>query len=80
MDASAVQRRVQRTIGECRALGIEPGARTVAEIMVDEDVTAHKYEDFSSELAIAFVEYENAAVRALTPLTIVPPASDRRSA
>jgi len=80
MDALAIHRRVERTIRECRALGIKPDARTVAEIMVDDDVTINKYEDLSSERAIAFVEYEKAAARALTRLTVVPPASDRRSA
>jgi hypothetical protein len=39
-------RRVERTIQECRMLGIEADPRTVAEIMVDDDVTAHRYEDF----------------------------------
>jgi hypothetical protein len=80
MDGLAIHGRVARTIRECRALGIEPDARTVAEIIVDDDVTAGKYEDLSSERAIAFVEYERAAVRALTRLTLVPPASHRRSA
>lgn len=78
METLATHQRVGRTIRECRALGIEPDARTVAEIMVDDDVTARKYEEFSSERAIAFVEYENAAARALTRLTVVPPVSSKR--
>lgn len=61
MDA-AIQRRVERTISECRTLGIHPNARTVAEIMVDEDITAHRYERTSSKLAIALAQYEQAAV------------------
>jgi hypothetical protein len=78
MENLITHQRVERTIRECRALGIEPDARTVAEIMVDDDVTAHKYENFSTALAIAFVEYENAAARALTRLTVVPPRSSKR--
>jgi hypothetical protein len=34
MEALGTHRRVKRTIRECRMLGIEPDARTVAEIMV----------------------------------------------
>jgi hypothetical protein len=78
METLATHQRVARTIRECRALGIEPDARTIAEIMVDDDVMADKYGDLSSERAIAFVEYEKAAARALTRLTIVPPASSKR--
>ena len=50
---------------ECRALGIEPDARTIAEIMVDDDVTVGRYEDFSDEWTVAFETYEQAAERAL---------------
>ena len=50
---------------ECRALGIEPDARTIAEIMVDDDVTVGRYEDFSDEWTVAFEKYERAAERAL---------------
>jgi hypothetical protein len=80
MDVLPVHRRVERTIRECRALGIKPDSRTVAEIMIDDDMTAGKYEDSSPEFVAAFLEYENAAARALTRLTVVPPAWDRKSA
>jgi hypothetical protein len=66
MEELTTYRRVARTIRECRALGIEPDARTVAEIMIDDDVTAHKYGELSSERAFALVEYEDAAARVLT--------------
>ena len=59
-------------------LGIEPDARTVAEIMVDDDVTAHLYEDFSTARAIALVRYERAAALALTRRTRVSPLSSKR--
>jgi hypothetical protein len=52
-------------ISECRALGIEPDARTIAEIMVDDDVTLGRYEDFSEEWDFAFEAYEQAAERTL---------------
>ena len=52
-------------IRECRALGIEPDPRTVAEIMVDDDVTGNAYENFSGEWHAAFAEYEKAAGRAM---------------
>jgi hypothetical protein len=71
-------RRVDRTIEECRMLGIEPDARSVAEIMVDDDVTAHRYEDFSSARARALVEYERAAALALALRTGVTPLSSKR--
>lgn len=71
-------RRVERTIQECRMLGIEPEARTVAEIMVDDDVTSHRYEDFSAARAIALVEYERAATLALSRRTGVSPPSSKR--
>jgi hypothetical protein len=80
MEVLPLHRRVERTIRECRALGIEPDSRTVAEIMIDDDVTAEKYEDSSPEFVAAFLEYENAAARALTRLTVVPPVSDQKSA
>jgi hypothetical protein len=75
MDDLAVQRRVERTIHECRAFDIEPDARTVAEIMVDEDSASAEYEPLSAERALVFVEYEKAAARALRRLKL-----DRRSA
>src|SRR6266545_4417792 len=37
MDVLAIRRRVEHTIHMCRAFDIEPDARTVAEIMADED-------------------------------------------
>jgi len=43
--------------------------------MLDDDVTAHKYENFSAARTIAFVEYEKAAARALRRLRL-----NRRSA
>jgi hypothetical protein len=63
--------RVERMIFECRALDIEPDARTIAEIMVDDDVTVGRYEDYSDEWSVAFETYERAAARML--------ASERRS-
>ncbi len=71
MDRMTTHLRVERMILECRALSIEPDARTIAEIMVDDDVTVGRYEDFSDEWDVAFGTYERAAERAL--------ASDRRS-
>jgi hypothetical protein len=65
MESLTIQRRVERMIGECRALGIEPEPRTIAEIMVDDDVTRGTYVDFSEEWDIAFEMYEKAAERAL---------------
>ena len=75
MDDLAIRRRVEHTIEICRAFDIEPDARTVAEIMTDEDTLAEKYEPLSPERALAFVEYEKAAARALGRLRV-----DRRSA
>jgi hypothetical protein len=75
MDDLAIRRRVERMIHQCRALDIEPDARTVAEIMVNEDTTAAEYEPLSAERALVFVEYEKAAARALRRLMV-----DRRSA
>jgi hypothetical protein len=54
---------------------METDARTVAEIMTDEDTVAGKYELLSVERAAAFVEYEKAARRALRRLRV-----DRRPA
>jgi hypothetical protein len=78
MEALTTHRRVERTIRECRMLGIEPDARTVAEIMVDDDVTARKYKDFSTARAIAFVEYERAAALTLNRRNAVTPLSSKR--
>jgi len=75
MDDLAIRRRVERTIQMCHAFDIEPDARTVAEIMVDEDTAAAEYEPLSAERALVFVEYEKAAARALRRLRV-----DRRSA
>jgi hypothetical protein len=71
MDDLAIRRRIERTIHMCRALHIEPDARTLAEIMTDEDSGGALYE----ERALAFDEYEKAAAHALRRLRI-----DRRSA
>ena len=65
MDDLAIRRRVAGTIEQCRAFDMEIDARTVAEIMTDEDTVAEKYELLSAERAAAFVEYEKAARRAL---------------
>ena len=65
MDDLAIRRRVEHTIEQCRAFDMEIDARTVAEIMTDEDTVAEKYELLSAERAAAFVEYEKAARRAL---------------
>jgi hypothetical protein len=65
MEGSRTQQRVKRMIRECRALGIDPESRTIAEIMVDDDVTAGKYEDHSPEWGLAFAEYKAAAQREL---------------
>jgi hypothetical protein len=78
MEALTTHRRIERTIKECRLLGIEPDARTVAEIMIDDDVTAHRFEDFSAARAIALVEYERAAALALTRPSGVTPLSSKR--
>jgi hypothetical protein len=75
MDDVAILRRVEHTIQQCRDFNMEFDARTVAEIMTDEDTVAEKYEPLSAERALAFVEYENAAARALGRLRV-----DRRSA
>ena len=75
MDDLAVRRRVERTIQMCHVFDIEPDARTVAEIMADEDTASAKYEPLSAERALVFVEYERAAARALRRLRV-----DRRSA
>lgn len=61
----ATQRRVERMIRECRALGIEPDPRTIAEIMVDDDVTNEKYENWSAEWKAAFADYIKVAERVL---------------
>jgi hypothetical protein len=61
MESLTTQQRVERMIGECRALGIEPEPRTIAEIMVDDDVTRGRYEQFSEEWVVAFEMYEKAA-------------------
>jgi hypothetical protein len=53
MEPSRTQQREQRMIHECRALGIDPDSRTIAEIMVDDDVTAGKYKDHSPEWGLA---------------------------
>ena len=71
MDDLAIRRRVERTIEMSRAFDIEPDARTLAEIMTDEDSGGAVYE----ERALAFDEYEKAAARALRRLRV-----NRRSA
>lgn len=80
MENLATQARVERMIRECRALGIEPDSRTIAEIMVDDDVTAHRYEDFSHEWDASFAEYERAAERALARREASVPWRKRRRA
>ena len=67
MDDLAIRRRVERTIDMCRAFGIEPDARTVAEIMTDEDSRGAVYED----RPLAFDEYERVAAHALHRLSVV---------
>ena len=66
MDVLAIRRRVEHTIHMCRAFDIEPDARTVAEIMVDEDSGGAVYED----RPLAFDEYEKAARRVLRRLRV----------
>jgi len=66
MDDLAIRRRVEHTIEICRAFDIEPDARTVAEIMCDEDTGGAVYE----ERALAFEEYEKVAARALHRLRV----------
>lgn len=78
MESLTTRRRVQRMIGECRALGIEPEPRTIAEIMVDDDVTRGKYENFSEEWVVAFEMYEKAAERALGRLKDASASWDKR--
>jgi acetyl-CoA carboxylase beta subunit len=75
MDDVAILRRVEHTIQQCRDFNMEFDARTVAEIMTDEDTVSEKYEPLSPERALAFVEYEKAAACALGRLRV-----DRRSA
>jgi hypothetical protein len=65
MEGSRTQQRVERMIRECRALGIDPDPRTIAEIMVDDDVTTGKYNDHSPEWGVAFAEYTEAAQQQL---------------
>jgi hypothetical protein len=78
MESLATQRRAERVIRECRTLGIEPSARTVAEIMVDDDVTRDRYDNFSDEWHVALAEYEKAADRALTRGSDPAETVDRR--
>jgi hypothetical protein len=66
MDDLAIRRRVERTIEMCRAFDIDPDARTVAEIMTDEDSGGALYED----RALAFEEYEKAAARVLRRIRV----------
>jgi hypothetical protein len=68
MDDVAILRRVEHTIQQCRDFNMEFDARTIAEIMADEDTVAGNYEPLSAERAFAFVEYEKAADRALHQL------------
>jgi hypothetical protein len=68
MDNVAILRRVEHTIQQCRDFNVEFDARSVAEIMADEDTAAGKYEPLSAERGFAFVEYEKAADRALRRL------------
>jgi hypothetical protein len=75
MDDVAILRRVEQTIQQCRDFNVEFDARTVAEIMADEDTVAGNYELLSVERAAAFVEYEKAARGALRRLRV-----DRRPA
>jgi hypothetical protein len=65
LDSVTTELRVERMILECRALGVEPDARTIAEIMVDDDVTVGRYEDYTDEWSAAFETYERAATRVL---------------
>jgi ATP-dependent DNA ligase len=44
MDDLAIRRRVERTLQMCHVFDIEPDARTLAEIMADEDTASAKYE------------------------------------
>jgi len=64
MDELAIRRRVEHTIRICRAFDIDPDARTVAEIMVDEDSGGAVYED----QPLAYDEYERVAARVLRRL------------
>jgi hypothetical protein len=52
MDDLAIQRRVEHTIQQCRDFNMEFDARTVAEIMADEDTVAGNYEALSAERAL----------------------------
>jgi hypothetical protein len=66
MDESvSIQRRVERMIRECWALGVEPDSIAIAEIMVDDEVTAGKYQEFSPAWRVARAKYEEAAARQL---------------
>jgi len=67
MDDLAIRRRVEHTIQFCRAFDIEPDARTVAEIMTDEDSGGAVYED----RPLAFDDYERVAAHELHRLSVV---------
>ena len=64
-ESISIQRRVERMIRECWALGVEPDSIAVAEIMVDDEVTAGRYQEFSPAWRVAWAKYEEAAARQL---------------
>lgn len=58
------QERVKRVLSECAVLGLfDPYA--VAEHLCDQDVVNGEYEGCSSELELAFMEYEREAAALL---------------
>jgi hypothetical protein len=61
----ATQRRVERMIRDFWALGVEADSVAIAEVMVDDDVTAGRFEEFSPAWRVALAKYEEAAARTL---------------
>jgi hypothetical protein len=57
--------RVEENVLACFGLDYEPDADEVARSLVDEDVAAGEYEGCSSELELAYIEYEALAREAL---------------
>jgi hypothetical protein len=59
------EERIERVIGECRQLDVEPSPETVAEIMVDQDMYLLT-EDIPPEETVAFTLYRKAAAQSLS--------------
>jgi len=63
--SSEIEGRVERVISEFRQMGIEPAPETVAEIMVDQDVSSNGQGISRPDAVGAFAEYSKAAARSL---------------